>query len=165
MSTEHIMRKRLVPPHRDTRRPAEPDWLNLEDEAVVEVTSEDVAHPIERALLSGFDGDDSGWRASDPGAQTVRVMFDEPQRVRRIQLQVVEAVAERTQEFVLRWSIDAGRSFRDVVRQQWHFSPNGSTHELEDYHVDLSGVTALELAITPDIRGGGIASLLRLRVG
>ena len=38
----------------------------------------------------------------------------------------------------------------EVVRQQWNFSPHGTTEEIEDYTVDLSGVTVLELRIDPD---------------
>ena len=30
---------------------------------------------------------------------------------------------ERTQEFVLRWSPDGGQSYREIVRQQYNFSP------------------------------------------
>ena len=36
----------------------------------------------------------------------------------------------------------------------WTFSPDGATHETEDYQVDLWAVTALELTLTPDISGG-----------
>jgi len=66
---------------------------------------------------------------------------------------------------VLRWSPD-GDTFDDIVRQQWNFSPQGATSEVEDVRVDLGGVTVLELAITPDIGGGDApASLARLRLG
>ena len=65
----------------------------------------------------------------------------------------------------LRWSPDGGRSYRDIVRQQWNFSPLTATRELEDYHVELSGVTALELTIVPDQRGGEAqASLAQWRL-
>jgi hypothetical protein len=55
---------------------------------------------------------------------------------------------------VLRWSPDGGRSFRDIVRQQWNFGPPETIREAEDYRVQLSGVTALELVIVPDTSGG-----------
>jgi hypothetical protein len=57
-------------------------------------------------------------------------------------------------EFVLRWSSDFGRSFPEIVRQQWNFSPPGTVQELEDYLVDLSNVTVVELEIVPDQSGG-----------
>ena len=71
----------------------------------------------------------------------------------------------RTQEFVLRWSPDGGTSVKEIVRQQWNFSPPGSVREVEDYHVQFSVVTLLELIINPNI-GGGLAraSLKNLRM-
>ena len=56
----------------------------------------------------------------------------------------------RTQEFILRWSPDRGNSFREIVRQQWNFSRPDATRETEDYAVELSNVTLLELIIEPD---------------
>lgn len=156
------MRKRIIPPvQQDTSPPGE-DWLDLERLAQVEITSEDAAHPIESALLPGRG---SGWRAAGPGEQTIRLLFAHPQRLRRIWLQFVEPDTERTQEFVLRWSADGGQSFREIVRQQWNFSPQGATCETEDHRVDLSGVTVFELIIIPEIsRGDARASLAQLRL-
>lgn len=156
------MRKRIIPPvQKDTPPPGE-DWLDLDRLAQVEISSEDATHPIESALLPGRR---SGWRAAGPGEQTIRLLFAHPQRLRRIWLQFVEPVTERTQEFVLRWSSDGGQSFREIVRQQWNFSPQGATCETEDHRVDLSGVTVLELSIIPDIsRGDARSSLSQLRL-
>jgi len=56
-------------------------------------------------------------------------------------------------------------SWKDVVRQQWNFSPPSSVDEREDYRVDLPTATALELMIQPDISGGEAhASLERLQI-
>jgi len=156
------MQKRIIPSVQEgTPQPGE-GWLDLDRLAQVEITSEDGAHPIESALLPGRS---SGWRATGPGEQTIRLLFAHPQRLRRIWLEFVEPVTERTQEFVLRWSQDGGQSFREIVRQQWNFSPQGSTCETEDHRVDLSGVTVLELSIIPDISGGNAhASLAQLRL-
>jgi hypothetical protein len=122
-------------------------WLGLEALVRVELTSEDPAHPIEGALLPDSE---RGWRAAEPGEQRIRLLFHEPQPIRRILLRFVEAGVTRTQEFVLRWSPDGGRSFRDIVRQQYTFSPHGATSETEDLNVQLAAVTALELTIVPD---------------
>jgi hypothetical protein len=136
--------------------------LDLEQLVQVEVTSEDPAAPIEAALLSGADG---GWRAAAPGAQTIRLNFDQPQALRRIWLRFVEREHERTQEFVLRWSPDGGHTFQEIVRQQWNFSPTGAPEEVEDYQLALAGVTVLELTIVPDTRGAPAgASLAQLRL-
>ena len=156
------MRKRLITPIPQTARPHDEGWLDLNTAAVVEVTSEDKDYPVESALLSG---ETQGWRAASPGTQTIRLLFDQPQRLRRISLAFEENEIKRTQEFVLRWSPDGGRSFRDIVRQQWNFSPPDTVREVEEYQVELSDVTALELIIVPNNSGGAArASLKSLRL-
>ena len=128
-----------------------PQWLDVERHAEVEVTSEDAAYPIESAL---HPEGAPGWRAAEPGLQTIRLQFDEPQRVERIRLVFDESEVARTQEFVLRRSTDGGRTYREIVRQQYTFSPPGTTREVENYTVELTGVTTLELEIVPEISGG-----------
>jgi hypothetical protein len=156
------MRKRIISHGPREVAAAEPGWLDLERLAQVEITSEDVDHPIEAALIPGMG---SGWRAAQPGEQTIRLRFDGPLRLRRIRLVFHEDEQERTQEFVLRWSPDGGQSYREIVRQQYNFSPPQATREIEEYDVDLDGVTALEMRIKPDISGGSArASLTQLRI-
>ena len=155
------MRKRLITPSPQDAA-AHDGWLDLDHLAAVEVTSEDKDYPVESALVAG---EMRGWRAAEPGIQTIRLIFDQPQRLTRIALVFEETETSRTQEFVLRWSPDGGRSFREIVRQQWNFSPPDTIHEVEEYRVELSGVTVLELVIVPDIsRGAARASLKSLRV-
>jgi hypothetical protein len=137
-------------------------WLDLERHAEVEVTSEDATHPIESALQAAGG---PGWRAAEPGPQTIRLRFDEPRRLERIRLVFDEREVPRTQEFVLRWSADGGRTYREIVRQQYNFSPPDTPREVEDYTVELEGVTALELHVVPNISGGGtLASLMEWTV-
>lgn len=156
------MRKRIIDPVQPGRTPGDQQWLNVEALAEVEISSEDVAHPIESALVLGRT---SGWRAAGPGKQTIRLLFSQPQSLKRIWLNFVEPDMERTQEYVVRWSSDGGESFREIVRQQWNFNPQGATSEAEDHHVDLPAVTVLELAITPDTsRGSAVASLAQMRL-
>jgi hypothetical protein len=82
-----------------------------------------------------------------------------------IRLSIVEPRIELTQEYVMRWSADGGKSLQEIVRQQWNFSANGATKEIEDHHINLTDVTTLELTIIPEISGGNaIASLTQLRV-
>ena len=146
----------------DTLAAGDARWLDLEELAQIEVTSEDPKHPVEGALVIG---DERGWRAGQAGPQTIRILFDRPVPIRRMTLSFIEPEVTRTQEFVIRWSADGGRSLRDVVRQQWNFAPTGSAREAEDYRVDLSDVTVLELTIVPDISGGAArASLAQWRI-
>lgn len=155
------MRKRLITPTWESIRTHGAGWLDVERAAVVEITSEDNDFPIESAFGSGGPG----WRASAPGNQTIRLVFDQPQRLRCIALVFEENEIARTQEFVLRWSADGGSTVKEIVRQQWNFSPPESVREVEEYRAELSGVTVLELVINPNIGGGAArASLKNLRL-
>ena len=156
------MRKTLISSTPPSVAPAGQTWLDLERVASVEVTSEENGYPIESALLGT---DNRGWRAASPGTQTIRLIFDEPQKLRRIRLVFEDSENTRTQEFVLQWSSNTGHSFREIVRQQWNFSPPDSVRETEDYTVGLSDVKVLELIIVPDKSGGEVrASLASLRL-
>jgi hypothetical protein len=148
------MRKTIVPAVATDPGP-EIEWLPLLDVASVEVTSEAPDHPIEHALECLNAG---GWRAAAPGDQRIRIVFDAPVPVRRIQLRFVETTVERTQEFALHWYDSEGER-RQIVRQQWNFSPAGSTTEAEDYRVNLEAVAQLELTIRPGLEGAAVASL------
>jgi hypothetical protein len=156
------MRKRQISPTPLSVPPSGEAWLDVDSAALVEVTSEENGYPIESALQGG---ETQGWRAAHSGTQTIRLIFDKPQYLRRIWLDFKDSENTRTQEFVLRWSPDGGASFREIVRQQWNFSPPDSVREVEDYAVELSAVTALELVIEPDKNGGAArASLASLRL-
>jgi hypothetical protein len=157
------MRKKIIDSGTINPRPhSQEEWLDLEDVARVEVTSEDLNFPIEAALAAGKE---SGWRAAKKGTQIIRIVFDEPRTVRRIRLEFSEAEIERTQEFTLRWSAGAVGPFREIVRQQWNFSPQGSTSEVEDYQVQLTNLLILELTIKPSLTSDtAFATLGRCRV-
>ncbi len=158
------MRKRIVGPHH-AQQGGESDkgWLDLEQIATVEVTSEDPSFPIEYAF--GFS-EGPGWRASQGGEQLIRIIFDKPVSVHRVELRFHERGCERTQEFILRWSSESRGSATEIVRQQWNFSPTGSTTEIEHYVVDLDAVSVLELAIRPDLyRREAVATLDSWRLG
>ena len=128
----------------------------------VDVTSEDTGHPIEAALIRDAD---ARWRARYPVRQMIRLRFDKPQKLSPIRLVFDEDELERTQEFVLRWSPDGGVSYWEIVRKQYSFSRPDNSRELEDYVVELDGLTILELDIIPDISGGEArACLAQLRL-
>lgn len=139
------MRKRLVSDEVPDKVAADGEWLDLEKIAQVELTSEDPGFPIEQALSKAGT---TGWRAAKTGPQVIRLLFDTPQKIRRIQVHFVDRVSERSQEFAIFAEAKDGR--REVVRQQWNFAPHGTTEELEDYKMELDRITALELRIDPD---------------
>jgi hypothetical protein len=154
------MRKRIIGQAHRSTPPEERPWLNVDQLAEVEVTSEDVSYPIDNALTPGRL---MGWRASSTGEQTIRVLFDEPQAIRHVQILFTEAQHERKQEFTLGWATEESHPLREIVRQQFHFSPQGAVRELEDYKVELDEVRVIELKVNPDRDGGpSRASLDRL---
>jgi hypothetical protein len=156
------MRKRVLTKSTSTAAVTSGDWLDLESMAAAEVTSEDPSFPLEEALLRG---DGKGWRAAIPGEQSIRLLFDTPVSLNRIQLLFHEEEIARTQDFTLQWHPAGGEPARQIVRQQFNFSPPHTTRELEDYQLQLTGVTVLELTINPDISGGNAcASLAALRI-
>jgi hypothetical protein len=137
-------------------------WLDLENIAVAELSSEDPEHPFEAALRA--DSED-GWRAAVSGPQLLRLRFDSPQPVRRIRLQFREEAVSRSQEIAL-FATSNTFQRKELVRQQWTFSPQGSTTESEDYFFDLREVTMLELEIDPGRHDKQVfASMQSIQVG
>jgi hypothetical protein len=139
------MRKSVLAPTPSGKPRASLDvWMDLESLASLEISSEDPGHPFEHALR-GAEAD--GWKSADPGPQTIRLKFDEPHNLRRIRVEFRETEHERAQEFSISAVSDGQK--RQIVRQQWSFSPTGSTTEVEDYTVNLINVSVLEIEIDP----------------
>jgi uncharacterized protein (DUF736 family) len=142
------MRKTIIEPETiHPRQNAQDEWLDLEKVATVEITSEDPKFPIESALATRGG---PGWRAAERGQQVIRLVLDNPRALRRIRLEFSETENSRTQEFTLRWSRASG-PLTEIVRQQWSFSPQGSTSEVKIIRLILDGVSILELALKPDL--------------
>ena len=155
------MNKRILPTRATSV--SNPEWLTLDDRVAVELTSEDLDYPIEGALLPDLPDRSTGWRAAAPGSQTICLMFQEPVRLRTIRVVFEEHSQSRTQEFVIR-AFAAGNE-REVVRQQFTFSPPTTVIEREEYAAAIEDVTRLELTIVPAIGGGeAIATLKEWRV-
>ena len=88
-----MMRKRLIPHPRDVSAASQP-WLDVAELAQVELTSEDPACPIDAALRPSPT---PGWRAAEPGAQRIRLVFDHPQALHRLRNRTGPVTAEREQ--------------------------------------------------------------------
>ena len=155
-----MMRKRTVERRENTA--AAGNRLQIESIAEVEVTSEHPDFPIDAALS---EAGRQGWRAGSAGEQRVALIFDRPERVRKMTLKFVETERPRTQEFVLTWSSAVDGPAHVIVRQQWTFSPSGSTTESETYEMDLHEVRMIELTIKPDLSDvTAVATLAEWRV-
>jgi hypothetical protein len=150
-----VVRKQIL----KTAPVVKPSRLDLENLASFEISSEDPNHPIENALRE----DQQSWRAMEDGEQSIRLTFDSPQSISRIVLCFEENRDARTQEFVLR-SRSPEEDWREIVRQQFNFSPPQTTIEREIFTVSLKDVLNIELRIVPNISGNGRASLRELLI-
>ncbi|MDO9168078.1 MAG: carbohydrate-binding protein [Methylobacter sp.] len=158
------MRKTIINQAGKNSPSSDLDFLDLEHLAQVEFTSECLEHPVESALLL-MENSVSGWQAAISGEQVIRLIFDQPRTIEHIVLMFEERQQSRTQEFVLLWLMDNEDTYREVLRQQYHFSPPNTTCEIEHYEVGLNQLKALELRIIPDIIGGeACATLKQLRL-
>jgi hypothetical protein len=108
-------------------------WLELAKVATVEGTSEDPRFPIESAF----------WRSAEPVDQQIRLVFDEPVPVCRIQLRFHEPTTERTHEFTLHWSATQGQSHDGDYPPAVEFQPHG-IYDRSGKTSSLEGVSVLE---------------------
>jgi hypothetical protein len=146
------MRKQII---KSTSSAAEitPGGLDVSAIAIVLVTSELSDHPVENVFDGGHGPGSSRWIAGTDGEQTFNLAFDAPQDIRSVALEIEETTESRTQELQLAVSLDGGKSYRELLRQEFHFSPEGSTFEREEWTINLNGVTHLRFQIKPD-KGG-----------
>ena len=157
-----MLRKQIVPS--PSRGPVPlPGEIEIADVARVQVTSEEADHPIDHAFDRNRGPGGSRWIAGAPGEQSVTLLFDHPQTIRQVGVEVEELADSRTQELALFVSSDGGRTYRELVRQEFNFSPLGTSFERELWSVPSDAVTHLRLEIKPD-KGGrfGRATLTSL---
>jgi hypothetical protein len=147
MLRKHIFQ---APPGHPVPHPGELDIAAI---ATVQVTSEDPAHPIEHVFDNRRGPGGSRWVAAEPGEQTLLLAFDTPQTMHQTLVEVEELEVSRTQELLLSVSHDGGQTYRALRRQEYNFSPPGTTFEREDWAVMAEGVTHLQLRMKPD-KGG-----------
>ena len=121
--------------------------------ATVLVSSELVGHPVENAFDGRRGPGGTRWISETGGEQTVKLAFDAPQKIRSVELEIEETETSRTQELQLAVSCDGEKTYRERVRQEFNFSPGGSTFEREEWTLNAEGVTHLRLQIKPD-KGG-----------
>jgi hypothetical protein len=136
-------------------------WLDLASLARFEISSEDAEHPIDNALKE----DKRSWRAAEDGPQIIRITFDLPQTISRIAVLFEENDCSRTQEFALSWRSSGSSEWREIVRQQFNFSPPNAAIEREEFNVSAKDAVGVELRIVPNISGNGRASLRQLLIG
>jgi len=149
-----MLRKQIVPSRSGDPASLEGE-ISVADVATVHVTSEQSDHPIDNAFDGRRGPGGSRWIAEGPGEQTVMLLFDRPQAIQRVGVEIEEPAVSRTQELSISLSSDGGRTFRELVRQEFTFSPPGTSFEREVWSASAEAVTHLRLDIRPD-KGGRI---------
>jgi hypothetical protein len=141
------------------------DEVDIVSCATIAYSSENPAHPVEH-LLDGRSGPGATrWiSARSDVIEQIVVEFDQPQTISRLVYEVEEAARERTQEVRVEVSEDGGRTYRQLLVQEYTFSPGGATYQREEQRLNLHQVSHLRLTIVPNKNGSGSATLTSLRL-
>jgi hypothetical protein len=161
-------------PSRLRKRPLQPggatsvgiaDEIDIAGRATLLYSSEQSAHPVEH-LLDGRSGPGaSRWISARPDMiEQIVVQFDQPRAISRLVYEVEEAERERTQEVRVEVSEDGGRTYRQILVQEYTFSPAGATYQREDQRFSLRQASHLRLTVVPNKNGSGTATLTTLRL-
>lgn len=145
-----MLRKQILQPVQSHGSGAE---ISIADTATVLVTSELPDHPIDHICDGQRGPGGTRWIAGQEGDQTVVVAFDAARNIGTVSVEIEEREVSRTQELALATSRDGGRTYREVLRQEFNFSPSGTTFEHEEWRVAAEGITNLRVWIRPD-KGG-----------
>ena len=155
------IRKRLTSEH--SSRPT--GEIDIASHATLAYSSEDPAHPLEHLIDEHVGRGATRW-ASARRDTTERIVleFDHSQSISRLVYEVEERYEERTQEVRVEVSADHGRTYRQVLAQDYTFSPQGATFQHEDLRLDLPAITNLSLTVVPNKGGSGVATLTALHL-
>lgn len=155
------VRKRLLA-HEIAARADSAGEIDLARCSVLAYSSEDSKHPIEN-LIDGRE--DTFWASARPNTtERIVVEFDRPQSISCMIYDAQERSVERTQELRVETSSDGGNRYRQILVQEYTFSPSGATCQHEEHWLNLPPITHLRLTVVPDKRGAGVASLSSLRL-
>ena len=151
MSTGHgKLRKRIAAQPEEVKNQKEGRILDLLNNAEVIITSEAESHPVDNLVDGSRGRGSSQWIAGISGPQVLIFNFDTPQHITEIVYEIEETKDTRTQEILLEASSDAGEKYRELVRQEYNFSPSGSTFQKEIVTVNIPGITNIKMTIKPD---------------
>jgi hypothetical protein len=152
VKAEHTrdLRKRILNSAHAPATTIPADLLDIAAVATVIVTSEALAHPVDNIFDNQQGPGASRWVAGELGEQSLILDFDTPQTLRRLRLEVEEDQVSRSQELWVSVSADGGHTYREVVRQEYNFSPPATTFEREEWQLLPQKVTHLWIRIKPD---------------
>jgi hypothetical protein len=141
------------------------DEIDVAGCATIAYSSENPAHPVEH-LLDGRSGPGATrWISARPDTiEHIVVEFDQAQPISRLVYEVEEAMRERTQEVRVEVSEDGGQTYRQILVQEYTFSPRGATYQREEQRFNRVQATHLRMTIVPNKNGSGTATLTTLRL-
>jgi hypothetical protein len=141
------------------------DEIDIAGCATIAYSSENPAHPVEHLLDRRSGPGTTRWISARPDTvEHIVVEFDQPQAIGRLVYEVEEAIRERTQEVRVEVSEDGGRTYRQILVQEYTFSPRGATYQREEQRFNLHQVSHLRFTIVPNKNGSGTATLTALRL-
>jgi F5/8 type C domain len=141
------------------------DAIDIAGCATIAYSSENPRHPIEHMLDGRCGPEATRWISARPDTvEHIIVEFDQPQPNSRLAYEVEEAVRERTQEIRVEVSEDQGQTYRQILVQEYNFSPGGAAYQREELRFNLLQVSRLRLTIVPNKNGSGTATLTALRL-
>jgi hypothetical protein len=164
MTSLSRLRKRLLEAEPTTSADTDNE-IDIVGCATIAYSSEDPAHPIEHAFDGRHGPGVTRWISARPDTvERIIVEFDEPQPISRLVYEVEEAVRERTQEVCVEVSENGDRKYRQILIQEYNFSPRGATYQREELCFNLLRARRLRLTIVPNKNGSGTATLTTLRL-
>src|ERR1700747_2552236 len=139
--------------------------IDIAGGATIAYTSEGPAHPVEHMLDGSYGPGATRWISARPDTiEHIVIEFDRPQTISRLVYEVEETMRERTQEVSVEVAENGGRSYRQILVQEYNFSPGGASYQREEQRFNLRQVSHLRLTIVPNKSGSGPATLTALRL-
>jgi len=144
------LRKKIVPAAARAVMPVPANTIDIIQNAEVVATSESENFPLDNIVDGSTGPGSSQWVAGATGPQILIFKFDTPQNITGIVYEIEEHEIARTQEVCFEVSSDSGLHFREILRHEYNFSPDGSTFQREELKLDLPHITDLKMIIKPD---------------
>jgi len=158
------MRKRLMS-ERVSHCAGRPHEIDVASLATFRYSSESPLHPLEHLIDGRCGSGGTRWTGAHADSiEYIELEFEPPQEISRLIYEVEECHVARTQQVCVEVSVDHGRVYHEVLRQDYNFSPKGATFQHEELTLEPRPLTHVRLTIVPNKDGSGIATLTSLQL-
>jgi hypothetical protein len=132
MTYPALLRKRLLGAEAATSAGTDNE-INIVGCAAIAFSSESPAHPTEHQFDGHSGPGATRWISARPDTvERIIVEFDEPQSISRLVYEVEETAREQTREVRVEVSENGGRTYRQILVQEYNFSPRGATTSVKN---------------------------------